>query len=439
MNIVFDIFTIIISIVLLVSNLHRIRDGSKYIIYYMFWVIYVLPLLLDYIVGEPIYSSLSSPGRMFGFIVSAQDELTRILYDVFLLLTQILLLNWKVKFTFGRRNSVDYTDRDSEQILFSRREMNIVSLLALVTPLLCLFTGRFWIAYTFGWRELGLGQGVLEQGNYSFFEKLSYLGVTASAFMLFWKNEDERNATKTIRNIFAVILLYSNICIEGKRSIIFFALIMCFMVQLYFDRGKFAILKMIVSLGIIITVVFVTSIFVKTQFRGYSSFENLYTTFRIDLFRDDTVKMVIYSFLHKEMEPLLNWPFQSYITQLYSIFPLDFLSGFGIVKLPRIGFNVYLSSALSRQSIESGINFMTTSLADELIANFHIFGFFMVGPILAIFSSFIDKQSQFEKILMIGAVVLLMIYSLNYIAYYLEAAFIVHLFLKRRRRYREQV
>ncbi len=439
MYVVIDLMSIVLSVILLISNLKNIKNGNRYIIYYMFWIVYVLPLALDYIVGTPIYDNLSTPNRFFGFSVSYNDEFTRILYDLFIIITQLFILRWRWIFTFGslsrhRGNSFAGQTVVKDEFLFSRGEMYLVIILAMATPLLCFATGKGWIACTFGWRELNLGQAILEQGNYSFYEKLSYLGVTASVFLLLWRDYERSSLfTRGFRTILAAALLYSNICIEGKRSILFFALIMCFMFQMYFGREKYALLKTLLSLCVIVAVVILTSVYVKTQFRGYSSFENLYTSFRVDLFRDDTVKMVIYSFTYRELKPLLTWPFQSYITQVYSIFPLDFLSGLGVIQLPRVGFNVYLSSALSKQAIETGVNFMTTSIADELIANFHVFGAFALGPLLVSISRFIDRLSPFEKILWIGGVVLLMLYSLNYIAYYLEAAVIVHLILKRRR------
>lgn len=393
--------------------------------------------MLDYIIGSPMYLSLSTPSRFHGFVISVNDEATRIIYDLFILTTQLLVLKyrWKFKIVHDDRTS-GFEKIGDTGLLFSRKEMSIIFILSIFTPLLCVITGRTMITYTFGWRELSLGHPILEQGNYSLFEKLSYLGVTSSVFLLFWKDDNRRKLSKIVRTFIAIILLYSNVCIEGKRSILFFALIMCFMIQLFFPRGRYATVKLVLSSIVIISVVIFTSIYVKTNFRGYSSFENLYTTFRVDLFRDDTVKMVIYSFLNKELDPLLNWPFQSYITQLYSIFPLDILNGIGVLHLPHIGFNVYLSAALARQSIESGVNFMTTSVADELIANFHIFGMLMLGPFLVEIARFIDKQIPFEKILWIGVVVLLFIYPLNYIAYYVESAIIVHVILKRKGIYR---
>ena len=436
MIVLFDILALIVSVCLMITNIKRIRDGSRYIIFFLFWFIFVLPLLLDYIVGEPIYASLSTPGRLFGFTVSAGDEATRIIYDIFIILTQMMILKWRCKITFGHNKGIrEQNNNVGTGILFSRKELHLVFFISSIAPLLCVVTGRAMITYTFGWRELSLGQSILDQGNYSLFEKLSYIGVVASAFLLFWNDNEEQRRSNIARSIIAVLFLYSNVCVEGKRSILFFALIMCLMIQIYFPKGRYALIKLALSLAAITVVVVVTSIYVKTTFRGYSSFENLYTTFRVDLFRDDTVKMVIYSFLGKQIDPLLNWPFQSYITQLYSIFPLDILTGFGVIHLPHIGFNVYLSATLAQQSIESGINFMTTSIADELIANFSYFGFLFLGPILVGFARFIDQQSPFEKILWIGAVVLLMIYPLNYIAYYIEAAVIIHIILKRRRRY----
>ena len=85
--------------------------------------------------------------------------------------------------------------------------------------------------------------------------------------------------------------------------------------------------------------------------------------------------------------------------------------------------------------LSMGYSFMTTSMFDEAIANFGLIGFLTAPILCAIVSRNADKYSGFEKTLMVGCIVLGMMYSPNYILFYIEVTVIINLILKYVRRH----
>ena len=235
--------------------------------------------------------------------------------------------------------------------------------------------------------------------------------------------------------IISVPLLVMNICIESKRSIVFFSFIMIVVILLYGKSKDIKVGKIIGIASMLAAMVIILSIMVKTQSRGYSGIMTIYSTLRIDIFRDDTVKMAIYGMINPNEIKILDFPFQSYLMQIRYFFFMDIIAGKGIIPIQGLGFNKYLSAALIGADLSKGYSFMTTSMFDEAIANFGLLGFFTAPILCAIVSRNADKYSGFEKTLMVGCIVLGMMYSPNYILFYIEVTIIINLILKYVRRH----
>jgi hypothetical protein len=129
--------------------------------------------------------------------------------------------------------------------------------------------------------------------------------------------------------------------------------------------------------------------------------------------------MAIYSLLNPETIKILEYPGQSIITQIGSIFPLPFLG------VQSIGYNSFLTAALSGVSLDISINWMTTSLFDEMLSNFGFFGFWISPVILGVFARIADKQNKELVPLTIAVVLLLLMYSPNYIMWFIQFWFTI--------------
>lgn len=438
---IFDILTMIISLYWAVTNVKKIKTSTRYIVFYTFFFICILPLFMDYIISKPMYELL--PNRYHGFVISYDDAETRIFYDLFLIICQYIMLKcfWKqrYKFVIAYRKK-KYIKASIDNYRYDLRELNkimqrICALVALIAPIIAVCGGYTIILFVFGWRDEHLFDYVTASSLYSFMEKFSYLGATTSLLLLLSDYREKKTYRGLFYRIISIPLLIMNICIESKRSIVFFGFIMVLVILLYGKSKDIKVGKIIGIASLLATMVIILSVMVKTQSRGYSGIMTIYSTLRIDIFRDDTIKMAIYGMINPNKIKILDFPFQSYLMQIRYFFFMDAIAGKGIIPIRGMGFNKYLSAALMGVDLSMGYSFMTTSMFDEAIANFGLLGFFTAPILCTIVSRNADKYSGFEKTLMVGCIVLGMMYSPNYILFYIEVTVIINLILKYVRRH----
>lgn len=408
----YEIIVIIASIIMATNSVKNNLKTNRaiYIIHLLFFFVFVLPLLLDYAIGYPSYS-----GRLYGFSMSYNDTPTRYLYATYLLVSQCIMLivgNSKLIFNKCNINSNQKVKKciNKKLLSFSNENNKYVDFVLfcasfITVALVLVFPMGKDILWNFGWRDLGV---VIEgQKYYSTVEKLSYISVVSALIYLFSKK-----SRISIKIIF-IALIYMSISVQAKRSIIFFVGVVILAYLLF--NSNMNKKKWIYILGIISIIgVLYYSIYVKMNLRGYAGFENVYTTLRIDFFRDDTVKMVIYSLLNPNIINILEYPGQSIIMQIGSLFPLPFLG------VPSIGYNYYLTSSLIGVSLDNNINWMTTSIFDEMLSNFGFFGFWIAPTVLSIFARIADKQSTKLIPITISVVMLLLMYSPSYIMWFIQ-------------------
>jgi|GEM_PF-2767460 len=431
----FDILTMIISAYWALVNIKKLKISTRYIIYFTFFVICIVPLFMDYIIGKPMYELL--PNRYHGFVISYDDSTTRILYDIFLVVSQYIILKcfWHQRYRLVLNSRTKQNSKGVNNNGYDFRELNrtmqrICVFVALIAPVIAIVGGYTIVLFVFGWRDEHLFDYVTASGLYSFMEKFSYLGATTSLLLMFSDYREKRTYRGLFYRIVSVPLLVMNICIESKRSIVFFCFIMVVIILLYGKSKDIKIGRIIGIAAILATIVIVLSVMVKTRSRGYSGIMTIYSTLRIDIFRDDTIKMAIYGMLNPKEIKILDYPFQSYLMQIRYFFFMDIIAGKGFIPLQGMGFNKYLSSALIGADLSMGYGFMTTSMFDEAIANFGVLGFLTAPILCAIVSRNADKYSGFEKTLIVGCVVLGMMYSPNYILFYIEVTVVINLILK---------
>ena len=417
-----DTITIIISTYLFIKNVKKIGLSTRYIVYYFFFFIMVLPIFLDYIVGKPVYNSWFLGSKHYGFIASYDDSITRIIYDAFLMWFQYIILYYKrnielEEYYYEHRNQsvINLNSRTKKGIYFS---LILLAFLPTILVIICPINNN--ILFHLGWREQNLFGAASSEFYYSI-EKLSYVGLISSLLLVLSKSKEFLNIHgKVQRFLFGclkpvwILLVYCNVCIESKRSILIFcmAVLITYLIDAV-PKNKMG--WVILVSGIAVALIISISVYVKIVYRDYSAgaFDALYTTLRIDYFRDDTTKMLIYSLFDKQFK-VLAYPFQSYLMQIGFIFPLDYLG------TPRLGYNTYFTCALVNAPLSSGLSNTTTSMYDELIANFGLLGCIIAPFITLKITKIADKQSTILKTFVIAGYVLMVMYSLNYIMWFLE-------------------
>lgn len=419
-SVTFDIITMIITAYLCVKNIKSLYKSRKYIVFYFVVLIYVIPLFLDYLVGFPVYDE----ARYSGYNLSEYDTVTRCLFDAFVVFVELMILKWgKNEINLEqdeRRYSVYTSDRLIESMSI-RRVLYIVTIGSIV--LAFIFLRRVDILTTPLWREVFFDTNI---SGYATFERLSYVGIACGVVLFMAKN------ISLIGRIIGIVCTYFNICIEGKKSAIIFVLVLVFIVLILrlpsretsIGKKRKTLLRYAFIGAVLVFLIIRITVYVKINSRGYIADDaiRMYTAFRIDVFRDDRVRMAIYSLLHSDRYQGVPFPGQTYLISVLYLFPLDYI--FGSLGLKRIlnmhAYSDYLSAALYGGTVETVAGFMTPAIFAELIANFSFLGVLLFPLICIWFANKLDKYDYPINVFILASFVMLQMYSLSYIAYLLE-------------------
>lgn len=416
---IFDIITIVISVTFFIKNLHKLGNGSRQIIYFIFFFFYVVPLFLDYIIG---FSEYEGSAAMFS--VGQFDEYTRIVYDIIICFSQYVLINFK-KNTFVS---------DNIQVDIPQRLFNTVVILGMILPTLLAFVFSVpkYILFTPMWRENGFLQFAAENPHYYTLEKLDFVAVCCSVLLMLYNK-------KWTYKVLGALFLFVGICVEGKRSIIFFALLVFMMnfapgLSRFTKNNKSSYFLLISGVfAICYFVIFFSIQVLGERLGGVWDTTQQYTHLRIDIFRDDRMRLVIYSLLHPENLKILDYPFQTIFPLITTFWPIDIIFAF-FFHYHYLSFSKFFTAALLGTAIEQRATLMTPDIYSELIANMGVFGIIIFPFLLIWFSKIIDRvNSPVNSILSIMIVCLIM-YSSSYVSFFIEFALIIYLLYRKRGR-----
>lgn len=409
-----DIFTIVISIAFLFLSIKRIRNSSRYIIHIIFFIFYVFPIVLNYTIGFQHYIHQ-------GFYISYDDILTCIVYDIGVVICQLILL-FSFKHQKRKQTATNNTPAGKNYILL----LFIVALAPTVLTVVLL--GKPAMLYTFQWREYGLFSTA---GSYAQIEKITYLGISCAIMILL---HPEGKVILWPR-LLSIVLIFFNVCIQGKRGIMFFTLLNV-LINMFFIymhiKGKIAkrIYVLTTSAVSLFFAVYMISMSINVKLeRGYQEedYDRLYNSVRVDFFRDDRVKLAIYSELYPEKMEMLDYYGQTFMSNPMYFFPLYYL--IQPLNLNIHSYQEYLSYAtaghahptFTKASDSTSLNFMTPTIFAEFISNFGILLGFILYPLMCIWiSSVVDRFRYPMNSFILCSFLLLNLFSFNYIALYLE-------------------
>ena len=418
-----DYLVIALSVFYIYNDIRRLLWSSRSVYFLVFFMFYVLPIFFDYMVGFQDHYH-------WGFAVASNDPVSRIIYDITILLVMHTLV-------FYKNNMPDETFqenlRDSSAAKGFIEKYNKMFVFFMVFPTIAtLFFMRIpGMLYTFQWREFEVYDA---GGSYSTIERFTYFGIICSILLLF----DQRKKFFDFSRLIALIFLYINVCIQGKRAILFFAIIAIMIVVVFqFISLKVQkkhtfwytfIFSLLASFGAIYMIA--SSVEVKIG-RGYSETaqDMLYTSTRIDFFREDRVKMAIYSELKPEKIKILDYKGQSLITNVVNIVPFNYISE--PLELSQGTYQVHFSMAMLKQAYnhrdpKANMNYMTCTMFAELISNFGIMlGTFLFIVLTLWFVRLTDKYPSPYNILIIVSYILLNLFDFTYIVVFIELTWLL--------------
>lgn len=419
---IYDYITAIISLLLFLFNVKKILKDTRYVIYCIFFAFYVFPLVLDCFVMVPRYIDAHR-----GFAYGQMDLPTRAIYDVLILLLQLFLLYFKKE-----KKSIFSSSFETISIEYSKSLKILLIINLLIGPIIALINHYpielfFVLQAREGMRTIW---GTLDLNGYTYVEMLTYNAVVSGLLLIF----DNIKKTHELPNmVFYILLLYINLCLEGKRAILFFTALVVFLIfLLHPDKQQISTKKakqkknrkfyLIIIIAIIVVICSIGfTIYVNMTSRGMSvvDFDIIYVVTRVDFLRDDRVRMAIFSFLHPERQKILDYPMQSILVWPFTIVPLDYFVRNFIAKF--YTYSDYISAVLRNTPVESTTSFMTPTIYAELISNMGI----VFGTISMCF--FCWKIIQLSKkygypynVLIITCFIQFLMFDMSYVVIFVE-------------------
>lgn len=425
---IIDILTLVISSFFFIQNIKRIKQGANYLIGIIVFVLYLIPLYIDYLYMMPDYTS-----NLPGFVQARNDTLVNIIFDILFVFLQYKLLYHKKK--------NDIQEMDTSFVVSSNCRILLYIGMLLAPLIVVVFIRQPFMLYTFGWRELGI---IDPPRFYDQAEQFCYFSSACSLLLFFEKGR--KPFPSIMQKIISAGFLYISLSIQGKRAILFFVMI-CICILLYFEllyrlknkkSWRFFLIYIIV-LGVVAAFyMFTISLQVKVN-RGITQVDTneIITGQRVDFFRDDRVRMSIFSEVHPDEMTILQYRGQTLIPDMFGVIPLNYLRD--RIGVGRKIYQTYFTCGLTGDDINSKTairdsNWMTVTCIAEIISNFSIFLAFFIIPFLFIkVSKLIDKLKYPFNILTVFAFVLINLFDTTYVVVFIEFELIFYLLLYRKK------
>lgn len=223
----YEILVVFISFILIVKSIRRLIWMSKsiYFIHLLFCFIFVLPIILDYLIGYPTYNT-----KYYGFILSYNDTATRFIYATYVLLSQLIMLlignirinkKGKIYLLVDSKKAINKvkelsstTDLDYNTKNYNRYVDFLLLFASIITVLLVLiFPISKEILWTYDWRNKGI---IIEgQKYYSTIERLSYISIISGIIYILGKKRS------IITKIIIPLFIFMTICTQGDQVLIY--------------------------------------------------------------------------------------------------------------------------------------------------------------------------------------------------------------------------
>lgn len=413
---IFDILTCVISAYINIKHWKLLTSSFANVIYLLFLILYVFPLFVDCLYEIPPYSNHYDEG----FGASSLDETTRVIYDIFILYAQFLILR-KIK----QKKNVEISE--SVNVSFPNWMLYIGMIIPTLITIGVLQTP--YMLYSFQWRELDL---IEIPKFYWYVETFSYISITCCALLLCSRGN------KVPTRILATVFMFMTICEQGKRAALFFALIAISLVLYYNYIQKSKTKTNGLSIFFVISFVLVVAqgmlsfTFQVQQERGYSEeVSNMVEMTRVDFLRDDRVRYSIYDELYNNGS-ILDYKGQSFVAEFCNAFPLMYVLGRYDVAQYKYQ-NMLSCSLVGDNPHNSDKQHMTPSIIGELVSNIGVFLGLLLSPFIIIW--FIDKSRKYPYPLnafIILCFTLLNLFSLTYIILFFEFTYVYILIYNKR-------
>lgn len=391
MNIVFDWIMIIISTIIVYKaykNIIYVKNASiaNYIIAILY-VFCVLPIILNYFIGIPSYSTVYwyKP-----FIEVMKNSIVNIIYDIYIFLTIIILY---VLFA-SRMPNIELKRENTLTSLFSNNK--IIALVLIFLPLIIiLLTGTLKNYATY---NISSSRGFSENAGTSLVTPALLVSMI-TFFSVFFK--ENFNFKKII---ISLIYFTCIVWISGKRFMIANILVLIIFYSVnsnLSEKTRKKMFKMLPLLGVFL-IIFSGFYLIAIRPLSDTSFKSVYEMLRVDFGRDDVIKYVINEEIINNKK-ILEYRGETFISLLLFFVPRK------IWPTKPYPHYMYLTASILGLSIYQLPAGTTPSLLEMTICNFGGLGFPLGIIVLCILTHLIDKCKDIDRkaIFLILTIVLL--------------------------------
>lgn len=367
----FNWLTFLWLLVLSSMSIRKIAKGSRNSVYWVIPVLFIfcgLPLLLDEVVGRLSYVNED------GFAISSADELTNIIYCLYISIVPVIWL-WIGK---PRNNSVYITAVDEIQTKFVNEAGQVKAIHRFFLYIVLMCPAVVVLFSPDPGQYLTFSSTLRFSESYEKFQSIvtsfCNLAICVGCYLLAvsrpivygrWPN------AKTIISVFFWMLVA--IWLNGKRGIVAFMGVLLLLALHY--RGLLRGRRTYFLVGVGLFVVLSYSFFFQSVTNRIET--SLYENVRIDFGRDHSIKMTIYAELHPEKMRILEYRGQSILFHLTTPVPR------ALWPEKPLPYAQYFTSAMLFAKPQMWGWGMTTSWLEEAIANFSWLGM-LLGPLLII-------------------------------------------------------
>lgn len=350
------------------------KSGTIEFCIIIFYIFNCFPILLDYIIGEPVYNSW-----FYNLEKAMQDRDSAIIYDIYMTIVAIIFLLYQIVSSSKKINKLSNAN---EKKILNKRNVYLLVFLCILPHLYIIITGNLKNFLTYkSLAARDLGETSIELINI-----LNQISMVSFFYLYF--------CVSNFKNSKIILILYIlSICwIDGKRYVVLTILLIYMFLyvkssKIQYDYKKF--LKYIVVVSCIFAIFYLLYAQNKMEnvYKTVDDKISFYTDFRINFGRDDVVKFVIMrEFIEKK--PILEYRGESILSSIAIIVPRAIWP-----NKPYPHYR-YLSAAIYNTNINDIPSGMTPSVFEMGIANFSYLGIIITPLIMVILCFFADRRKS---------------------------------------------
>ncbi len=370
MNIILDIITILLCIIILM-RLIKLKINIMYISLIIYDIAYVIPIFFNLFLGNPNIAYT-------GFRLAINDSLTNIIYDIFIIVTEcIFYYNIKKNQNLGKdKNDLIMNFNFKRERTSKKGTIILLFVFLSIIPIFAILIAPNIKLYLVHLGSIIGAEGIYTEKDYIYkekFAKWSYLVGAIGVIGLKFSDTKNNIIMKLVR-IFSIIAIT---LLNGKRTFATFIILILLFIDLISYKTNRKKLVCLLSTAIVIISYFIFYSYVTGKYEYNTDW---YSVFSEYFFRGNTVKVAIYSVLNPEKLKILDYTGQSMLYNVLYFIPRT------VWNSKPYSYAQYFTIAVRElpKSINTIDWYFQVSYYGEMISNFGFVGI-IVAPLALIF------------------------------------------------------